>query len=482
MEIVRIKCYNDIIISTTLEVRKMKLAKKMTFSFIFAILVSTFIISFISNYMINNRFEIYLFEEQENKLGQISEEINRLYSESDYTLYQNDIDSYASLEDLYIEIKDLDNNTLYSSSPNSGMGGMHNNGHMGRGMMGMHQSQPGNYVEKSYPLLQKGKALGILVLGYIDNAYMTESAIVFKDTLSKSFLFSGILTILFGIIISIYLSKSLTNPLILIRNSAVEIQKGNLDSRSKVNTKTTEIVELSDSINYLAETLSDQEDIRKRYASDISHELRTPITTLKSHLEGILDGVWDNNEEHLNILLMEVHRLAGLVDDLKTSFSSEEYKLNLNRSNFNMSKEVHNVIDTFQPIYTKVDHSLTSSIKEDIIINMDLDKLKQIIYNLLSNSIKYLNKNGTVFISLEVEKNQVILTITDNGIGIEKEDLPYIFDRFYRSDSSRNRDSGGTGLGLSIVRSFVEAHSGNIYIDSVYGEGAEIRIVLPLEA
>ena len=460
----------------------MKLAKKMTFSFIFAILLSIFIISFISNYMINTKFEIYLFEEQENKLGKISDEINRLYSENNYTLYQNDIDSYASLEDVYIEIRDLDNNTLYSSSTNSAMGGMHNRGRMGRGMMGMHQSQAGNYVEKPYPLLEKDKTIGILILGYIDNAYLTESAIVFKDTLSKSFLFSGILTVLFGIIISIYLSKSLTNPLILIRNSALEIQKGNLDSRSKVNTNTREIVELSQSINYLAETLSDQEDIRKRYASDISHELRTPITTLKSHLEAILDGVWDNSEEHLNILIGEVNRLSGLVDDLKISFSSEEYKLNLNMTTFNMSKEVHNIIDTFKPIYIKANHSLTSSIEEGIMINMDLDKLKQIIYNLLSNSIKYLNKNGTVSISLSSNNNQVILTILDNGIGIKKEDLPYIFDRFYRSDSSRNRDTGGTGLGLSIVKSFVEAHNGEITIDSIFGEGTKITIILPLEA
>ena len=458
----------------------MKLSKKMTLSFIFAILLSIFIISFISNYMINNRFEIYLFQEQENKLGQINEEINRLYSENDYTLYQNDIDSYASLEDVYIEIKDLDKNTLYSSSPNSGMGGMHNM-HMRKGMMGMHQSKAGKYVEKSYPLLQRDKAVGVLILGYIDNAYLTESALVFKDTLSRSFLISGVLTILFGILISIYLSKSLTDPLILIRNSAMEIQKGNLDSRSKVNSNTTEILDLSNSINYLAETLRDQENIRKRYASDISHELRTPITTLKSHLEAILDGVWDNSEEHLNILLMEVHRLAGLVDDLKTSFSLEEYKLNLNKSNFNMSKEVHNIIDTFEPIYIKEDHSLTASIEEGIMINMDLDKLKQIIYNLLSNSIKYLNKNGRVALSLISEDNQVILTIEDNGIGIKKEDLPYIFDRFYKSDSSRNRNTGGTGLGLSIVKSFVEAHNGKINIDSVSGQGTRIIIVFPMD-
>lgn len=455
----------------------MKLGKKLSLSLILSILISIIIISIISNFMINNRFEIFLVEEQENRLNQISKEINNLYSQNDYKLYQNEINSYASLEDIYIEIKDLEGNTLYSSNNNhmGGMGGMH------KKMMQMHQIPEGNYVDKAFPLFQDNKVIAQLIIGYIDNSYLTESAIIFKDTLTKSFLISGVFTILLGIVISISLSKSLTNPLIHIRNTAVEIRKGNLKSRSIVNTNTVEIVELSDSINFLSESLAKQEDIRKRYASDISHELRTPITTLKSHLEAIIDGVWDSDEEHLNILMLEIDRLSSLVNDLKDSFTSEEYALNLNKTKFNLSKEMHDIVTTFIPIYTQENHNIDFSIEDTIDINMDKNKLKQIMYNILSNSIKYLNNKGTVFIMLTKTKDHAIVKVIDDGIGIKKEDLPHIFDRFYRSDSSRNRDTGGTGLGLSIVKSFVEAHNGTIDIVSSSGKGTEITIVLPLD-
>ncbi len=454
----------------------MKLSKKLTLSFNFSILVCIIIISIISNLMINNRFENYLAGEQQSKLQKICDEINALYNKNGYKLYQREINSYASLENVYIEIRDLNDNILYTSSNRNGMGGM---GGMHRQMMRMHNIPEGNYVEMSCPLLEENKEVGKLIIGYIDNSYLTESAIIFKDTLTKSFFLSAVFTIFFGIGTSIILSRSLTTPLIAIRNTAVEIRKGNLDKRSNVNTNTTEIVELSNSINYLGETLAKQENIRKKYASDISHELRTPLATLKSHLEAIMDGIWEPSQEHLDVLMKEIDRLSSLVDDLKDSFRSEELELVLNKTKFNMSKELNSIITTFIPLYFKEGFSIKTSIEDNIEIIMDRDKLKQIMYNLLSNSIKYLDVNGKVFVSLIKEKNNAIIKVKDNGIGIEEKDLPYVFDRFYRSDNSRNKNTGGTGLGLSIVKSIVEAHDGTIDIESIYGQGTEFTIVLP---
>lgn len=140
---------------------------------------------------------------------------------------------------------------------------------------------------------------------------------IFKGTLSKSFIISGIITIILGSIISVSLSKELTNPILNITHTANQMRKGNLESHSIVKTNINEISELSYSINYLAETLQKQEDLRKRYALDISHELRTPLTTLKSHLEAMVDGVWEITDEHLNILIDEIDGLTELVEDLK---------------------------------------------------------------------------------------------------------------------------------------------------------------------
>lgn len=455
----------------------MKLSKKLTLSFIFSILISIIIISFISNLMINNRFENYLAEEQQVKLQQICDEINDLYNKNGYVLYQREINSYASLENVTIEIRDLNDNILYTSNNRNimdPMGGMH------RRMRRMHNIPEGNYVEKSYPLLEGNKEVGKLIIGFIDNAYLTESAMIFKDTLTKSFFISAIFTVLVGLGTSTMLSKSLTSPLLEIRNTAVEMRKGNLNRKSNINTNTVEILELSDSINYLGETLAKQENIRKKYASDISHELRTPLATLKSHLEAIIDGIWEPSEEHLDVLMKEIDRLSSLVDDLKDSFKSEELELVLNKTKFNMSKEIDDIITTFTPLYTKEGFHIESAIEDNIEINMDRDKLKQIMYNLLSNSIKYLDKEGKVSVILKEDSNNVILKVIDNGIGIEEKYLPFIFDRFYRSDTSRNKNTGGTGLGLSIVKSIVEAHGGSIEIESKYEEGTKITILIPL--
>ena len=182
----------------------MRLSKKITFSFIIAIMLSIFIVSIISNLMINYRFENYLVEEQDNRLTQISDEINKLYSQNGYILYQREINQLASLENITIEIKDINHDVLYSSINSNAMGKMRIKG-MGKGIR--HNIPEGNYVEKSFPLKEDNDIVGTLIIGYIDNSYLTESALIFKDTLTKSLLISSFFTLIIGTVTSIYLSK-----------------------------------------------------------------------------------------------------------------------------------------------------------------------------------------------------------------------------------------------------------------------------------
>jgi len=453
----------------------MKLSKKLALSFILSILVSIIIISFISNYMINNRFETYLATEQEIKFDRIHEEINKLYVESNYNVDEMNLMHYSITEDISLIITDDEGNIIYNSDSGMGMGmGMNR-----RRMKMMNRIPEGNYVEKTYPLTDATLNLGSLVIGYIDNSYLTDSAIIFKDTLAQSLIASGFFAVAIGVLISIALSKGLTKPLININQTANKIRKGNLQAKTTVNTNTTEIVELSETIDYLGNTLLRQEDIRKRYASDISHELRTPLTTLRTHIEAIMDAVWEPTNEHLDILMKEVIRLTNLVNNLKDSFIQEEYSMHLNKTYFNISNELENIVTSYQPIYQKENFMLSSSIEKDIEVVMDLDKFNQIIINLLSNSLRYLNEDGNVSIDLKKYQNTIKLTVKDNGIGIKEEDLKNIFERFYRVDTSRNKSTGGSGLGLSIVKSIVEAHNGSISVKSQYGFGSVVEIILP---
>lgn len=453
----------------------MKLSRKVTLFFVSAILVSIFIVSLISNSIINNRFDKFLVSEKSEKLEQISSEINELYTANGYKLYEGQIASYASLENLTIKIKNLDRDILYSSESMNRMRGMH------RRMMKNQGIDEGEYVEREFPLYENEKTVGTIVLGYIDNSYLTESALIFKSTLTRILFISAIIALIIGIVTSIFLSNSLTKPLIEIRNKAVEMQKGNLKNKSQVNTDTIEIRELSSSIDYLGETLSMQEDIREKYASNISHELRTPISTLKSHIEAIMDGIWEASPDHLAILMTEINRLSALVDDLKNSFNLSEDSISLNKTKFNLSDEIKNIITLFSPRLTRDNISIDQSIEENLNVYMDKDKLKQIMYNLIENSIKYLDKDAQISISLtKINKDKVIIKVKDNGSGIKEDYLPFVFDRFYRTDESRSKDTGGTGLGLSIVKSIVRAHEGHIEVNSIYGQGSEFIIHLPL--
>ena len=400
----------------------MKLSEKLTFNFIVCILITIFIISFISNTMINKRFEKFLVQEQENKFEKIQQDINNLYLENGYKLSQREILQYSSLEGIYIEVRDKNNNIISHSSKGPRKW-------INKGMMGhMNQMHIGNYVEKSFPLYDNEIIVGNIIIGYIDNSYLTKSALIFKGTLYKSFIISGSITILLGIIISILLSKELTKPLLNIRDTAIEIRKGNLKAKSNLKINTVEILQLSDAINFLGDTLSIQDNIRKKYATDIAHELRTPLTTLQTHIEAMLDGVWEISEVHLNILMEEIKRLSKLVDNLKLSFNSKENKLNINKINFNISKEIKNIVNTFKPICFKENYALEYLIEDDIYFFMDKDNLKQIIYNLLSNSIRYLKDDGKIIVSLLKEKDRILIKVQDNGIGIKQEDLKFIFN------------------------------------------------------
>ncbi len=454
----------------------MNLSKKLIISFVFSILTSIFIISIISGYMINSRFEEYLESEQDNRFNKIFEEINNIYISNPLYLDEMSLMHYSIREGIDITIKDTDNKILYDSSESSmGMESMNR-----RRMNMMHRVPKGNYQEKTYDLLKDNEVIGILIIRYLDNSYITDSSIIFMDTLNRSLITSGIFAIFIGLLVSILISRQLTKPIINITETANKLRSGNLSARSTVNNNTTEIVELRESINYLADKLSKEDIIRKRYASDISHELRTPLTTLKTHLEAISDGVWEPNKEHLDILSDEVLRLTKLVDDLKSSFTLEEYDPRINMTRFDISQELENLIVGFEPSFSKENYLLQCNIEKGITVIMDKEKFNQIVYNLLSNSLRYLNKDGKVIVSLSKLNNNVILKISDNGIGIKDEDLKNIFNRFYRADSSRNKATGGTGLGLSIVKSLVYAHNGVIDVRSEFGKGTEFIIILPV--
>lgn len=224
------------------------------------------------------------------------------------------------------------------------------------------------------------------------------------------------------------------------------------------------------------------EQVRTDFVANVSHELRTPITSIKGFTETLLDGAYADKETSLHflkIINLESDRLLKIVNDLLDLSKIESNQIVMNIESFNLKKLVNLLI---LPLEARIEESklrVDLDIADDLIIEADKSKLSQILVNLLNNAIMYTPKNGTVRIGAKIEEGFYEIFVEDNGIGIEKENLKRIFERFYRIDKSRVRAKGGTGLGLAIVRHLVEAHNGTIKVDSNLGEGTKFIIHLP---
>ena len=456
---------------------KASLSKKLSLGFFLAVIVSIILASFISNYTVNKEFNKYLVDEHKSKINNVIKIAEDIYNNQGSFSKANEaeLQRYAIMQDLYIEIKDLNSNTIYSS----GNSHLYHKAMMGHMMNNVSENNTGEYIENKYPLAINNKNIGSITIGYFGSSYLSTASVTFINTLNRSFLFSAFIALIFGLVISIVISREISNPLVKITEASNKMRAGNLDVRALVNSNTKEIDELSNSINYLAETLKNQEMLRKRLTSDIAHELRTPLTTLKTHVEAFMDGIWKPTPERFEDFYEEIDRLSKMVDNLRNLSKLEESNLNLNKSTFNISSELEKIIDTFIPLYIKENYQLISDISPEIDTSMDKDKFKQIMHNLLTNSYKYLKPNGKVEVILKKEKQDIMIKVIDNGIGIPEKDLPYVFERFYRSDLSRNKNTGGSGIGLTITKTFVEAHGGKIYVESVLNKGSTFTIEFP---
>ena len=227
------------------------------------------------------------------------------------------------------------------------------------------------------------------------------------------------------------------------------------------------------------------DNMRKEFVANVSHELKTPITTVKSYTETLIDGAIDDKEtaiEFLNVINQESDRMARLVRDLLQLSHLEYKKLDFKFVKFDINILIRDILKKLDISFKEKNHIIDISISDKVVmINGDRDKIEQVLQNILSNAIKYTPEGGKIVVDAEYKKDKVIINISDNGLGIPEEDLPRIFERFYRVDKARSRDMGGTGLGLSIAKHIVEEHGGAISVQSTVGGGSTFTISLPVD-
>ena len=340
------------------------------------------------------------------------------------------------------------------------------------------EKKEGIYNTKTFNINVNEKTVGYVIIGDYSPLLLSAEDMNFKFQVNKSIVFSGTITIVIVIIISLILSKQFSRPIKAVSNTSVNLSKGNYDSKLNIESEIEEIENLVVSINSLGNTLKNQDSLRKQLISDISHEIRTPLNILQNNLEAMIDGIIPITNKKLVNLNDEVIRFGKLLNNLNSLKAIESEDTVLNISKINIYDLISIVISDFL-VYANEKNIEIILDKDgtDFNISGDFDKLKQVFINLISNSIKFTKENGRIQIYLKSDEDYVRIKIIDNGIGIKEEDIPFIFERMYRGDKSRNKIKGN-GLGLSIVKTILNLHLAAIDVKSKENQGTIFEVCL----
>lgn len=304
----------------------------------------------------------------------------------------------------------------------------------------------------------------------------------FLKEFSKYIIGIALTMIVISVLVSFVISKEVSKNLHNVSRATKQLQRNNYSVRINDESQVDEIKELIRAFNELAQSLSKQEKLRKQFTSDLAHELRTPLSTLRSQMEAFIDGVWEPSEDRLKQGHDELMRLVRLVDDLEKLLAAENPQIQLHLTEVDVSSVFQTLEQLFQPLFQRKGVTLKiDASNSSLTMIADSDRFLQIMINLLNNALKYTNKGGIVTLAAEKTNDYLTFFIKDNGVGISHEDLPFVFERFYRGEKSRSRDTGGVGIGLAIVKALVDAHKGKIEIESEKNIGTTVKFSLQIE-
>ncbi len=284
-----------------------------------------------------------------------------------------------------------------------------------------------------------------------------------------------------AIIMIAVFAKSVSKPLNEFLTLARSVSQGNLKVRIRYSEDKTEIGELSKTFNSMMEKLEKTENQRAEFASNVAHELRTPMTAIGGFIEGILDGTIpeQKHETYLRRVSDEIKRLTNMIKDLLILSKMDADDAPLVKNRFDINDMIRKSIIRFENEITRKKLFINVNFSDEVTyVYANSDDIERVLINLIHNAIKFTNEGGNISISVEPKKNKVLLSIRDNGIGIDQEDLQNIWTRFYKSDKSRGKDRTGTGLGLSIVFSVIKRHNETIDVKSQKGIGTEFVFTL----
>lgn len=300
------------------------------------------------------------------------------------------------------------------------------------------------------------------------------------ELISISYITLSILLLL-SLIILFFFTEIVYVPLKKITYATEQYATGNMHYEFTVDSE-DEMGYLAACLSYMASEIARAEDDQKKFVANVSHDFRSPLTSIRGYLEAMLDGTIppEMYEKYLGIVLNETERLTKLTNGLLTLNNLNTKGMLLNLTHFDINQIIRNTTATFEGTCRKKEISIELILyNEALYAHADMDKIQQVLYNLIDNAIKFSHPNSTIKIESSEKRNKIFVSVKDSGIGIPKDELKLIWDRFYKTDTSRGKDKKGTGLGLSITREIINAHNENINVISTLGEGTEFIFSLP---
>ncbi len=301
-----------------------------------------------------------------------------------------------------------------------------------------------------------------------------------STSINRSLLLGGSLAIVIALLLTFILSRRMSSPIGVLAKAARRLGQGDLSQRVQLQGK-GEVEMLAQAFNSMAADLEHAEQLRRNLIADVAHELRTPLSNIQGYLEAIRDRVMKPNAATIRSLNEEAALLSRLVNELQELSLAEAGELKLVYQAEDITKLLKQAVTPWQPKVAAKEISLSLDLPDNLpLVNIDWQRVNEVLHNLLENAVAYTHKGGTINVAAITQGDWVEVCVSDTGEGIPAEDLPHIFERFYRVDKSRARATGGSGLGLTIAKRLVEAHGGKITVQSELGKGSRFSFTLPI--
>jgi signal transduction histidine kinase len=448
------------------------ISRRLSLLFVSCSIATILLVILFVNITVTSKFNHYMADIQNKRYERIVTHFEEIYKREGKWTETSGVELMheAYMGNYCLTLMDSNKVPVWGMDPTD----LENQMHVGE----MSSKENGVYTSKIYEIELDNRVVGYVDIGQYSSVLMSEEDINFKGSIIKSIVASGILTLIIITFLSLYFSKQFSIPIRDAAKMSVRLSKGEFEAKSNIITNIKELEDLRNSVNILAGKLKYQDTLRKRLVSDISHEIRTPLNILQNNLEAMVDGVLPVTQETLVYLNQEVIRFGKLINNLNVLKEFEDESITLNYEALSLDEIITDICRDFFRIaeskQIKIDYYIQPNV-EDYHITGDKDKLKQVFINVISNALKFTKTNGKVLIKLYEASNNLVVEISDNGMGIRKEDLPYIFERLYRGDKSRQQIEGN-GIGLTIVKNILQLHNASVDVVSEEGEGTTIKI------